>query len=119
MSERTPKWVADVLLEWAQEGRLRLHKDDFADYLSSVQKEWFLKRKLSSQKIILPEQYRGDRPILWRINWARVAELYSDYPVADYARDLIKQSENEIRREARDYLQKIAQAKPVEAEGSA
>ncbi len=115
MSERTPKWVADVLLEWAQEGRLCLHKDDFADYLSSVQKEWFLKRKLKSQKIIVPEHYSGSRVLVWRINWDRVGELYSEYPVAEYVKELVAASTEEFRQEARSVLEKIKEAKPVEA----
>ena len=93
---------------------MRIHKDDFADYLSSVQKEWFLKRKLKSQRIIVPEHYTGSRVTVWRINWGRVGELYSEYPVAKYAKDLATLSEEDLRQRAHSLLKQIKEAKREE-----
>ena len=103
-----------MLRDWAYSRRITVTKKDVAAYAASDATRYFWIDKLEGQRILVPRK-TSSRVKLWDINWEAVARWYPDLaPIVEDVLADLKGEEEKLRQEAREYLKKVAQAKPVE-----
>ena len=108
--------LKEMLKDWAYEKRLVVSKKDVAAYASSDATRYFWIDKLEGQRILIPKR-TPSRVKLWEINWDAVPKWYPD--LAPVVEDILQNETDAARKEARELLQKMKEAKPLKAEASA